>query len=76
MAAQTLTTDQVLAQLKSYCTDNYENGWADLVIETMDDAEIMQVLGKVSTLRGAIWKMHKHLETYASYRADIAATAF
>lgn len=76
MYQERLTPDQLLREIKWHCTSHYDNGWCDLVIETMDDADIRKVIGKAPTLRGAIFKLRKHWGPYAERRAEVASTAF
>jgi hypothetical protein len=70
------STDELLNGIQAYCSGNYENGWCDLVIKTMEDADIIKIIGRATTLRGAIWKLRKELSAYAAHRANIQATKF
>lgn len=62
--------------VKDYCVKNYENGWSDLVIETMDDMGIVDVIEGTSTVKGAIWKMSVHWGPYAERRREVMSEVF
>ena len=70
-----MTNETLITEILDYCADHYENGWCDLVIETTSRDEITEIIGKASTLRGAIYKLRKNFDVIAEYRADIMATA-
>lgn len=54
---------------------NYEAGW-DLVVETMTEAEIGEIVNKANTEMGAKRIMSRYLRAANEYRAEMAATAF
>lgn len=74
--AQKISMKERIAGVKDYCVQNYENGWCDLVIETMDDFEIADVIEGTNTVKGAIWKMSVHWGPYAGRRREVMAEAF
>lgn len=64
--------------VREYCRDNYENGWADLVIETMEDADVIDVIksAKAHTVRTAIIAMRRRWGAYAEQRRAVRNEAF
>ena len=65
-----------LAAIKAHALANYEiDGW-DYVIECYSDAEILEIIQKCRTEKGAIKTMRAHLKPHADYRAEIQAEAF
>lgn len=71
-----MTRTELIAAIKAYALAHYEeDGW-DVLVECWNDGHISDELGRVSTLRGAIWKLKKVLATYNDYRSEIEATAF
>lgn len=61
--------------VKDFATEHYgKDGW-DIVIETMSDEDIFQIIWRARTDQGAINKMAAHLEAPAAYRAEIIAEA-
>ena len=64
----------ILEGIKAHAISNYSNseGW-DLVIETMDDAEILEVIGGAETLDQAIRAMVVYNAAYVAYRGDVRA---
>lgn len=63
--------------IKAYATEHYNDAGAawDVVIETMTDAQIAEIIGKAQTTTGGVRRMRTHLAPYADKRADIEATA-
>lgn len=75
MAKSISIKDRVDA-VKAYALANYENGWCDLVIETMDDWRIADVIEGTNTVKGAIWKMSVFHGPYAEQRAAVMNEVF
>lgn len=67
----------LLDAIRSHAVANYDrDGW-DLVVETMDEATMVEHLGHdMWTIREAIRIVHSHVADYAAYREEIQATAF
>jgi len=64
------------AAVKAYALAHYEiDGW-DYVVETYEDAEILDVIKTARTPAGAIKMMRAHIKPRADYRADIQSEAF
>jgi tRNA U55 pseudouridine synthase TruB len=53
----------------------YQAGW-DIVVETMTDEEIGQVVNKANTDMGAKRLMSRHIRPLIEHRAEAQATAF
>ena len=67
---------QYVTAIKAHALANYEtDGW-DYVVETYEDAEIIEVIKNCRTEKGAIKMMRAHLKPRADYRAEIQAEAF
>lgn len=62
--------------VKAHCLKNYGNGWCDLVIETMDDWEIADVIENTNTVKGAVHKMAVHWGPYAEQRQSVMNEVF
>lgn len=58
-----------------FCTANYENGWSDLVIETLSREEVAEIIGGAKTTKGAVAKVKEHFAAYAEQRASVRAEA-
>jgi ribosomal protein L12E/L44/L45/RPP1/RPP2 len=70
---------EVLVQgVKDFALANYNNGWCDLVIETMEDSEIAEVIreGKANTVRVAIIRMRQRWSAYAEMRCSVRNEVF
>lgn len=68
----TQATNAVVGQLTDrfydWCVNNYENGWADFVVETMSRAELEEMLAKCATMKTAQAKVKKHFAPLAEQR--------
>ena len=60
---------------KAHCTANYNNGWCDLVIETLTDWEIADIIENTKTVKGAVHKLAVHFGPYAGQRSEVRAMA-
>ena len=70
---------EVLVQgVKEFALANYNNGWCDMVVETMSDDEIAEVTrdGKANTVRVAIIRMRQRWSPYAEQRRSVQNEAF
>jgi len=70
------TIRQLVEEVKSYAAQNYNKGGWDIVIETMDDWDIAEIVKGASNPKGAIWKMSVYIRPMASYRDEVRATAW
>jgi aspartate/glutamate racemase len=62
-------------QLKSHAVDNYtSNGW-DIMIETMSDSDIQDIISGCADLNSAIEVMADYLQPIHEHREEIIATA-
>lgn len=68
----------LVAAVKEFAVSNYENGWCDLVVETMNDEELAAVIkeGKANTVRVAILRVKSHFAPYAEQRRSVQNEAF
>lgn len=69
-----LTTAQLVEAVKTHAIENYEQGW-DVIVECYEDAEIAELIGRVTTINGAIAKVAPVVELRAEVRADLYAAA-
>lgn len=58
---------------KAHCAQNYSNGWCDLVIETLTDWEIADIIENTNTVKGAVHKLAVHFGPYAERRSEVVA---
>jgi hypothetical protein len=67
----------LLDAVKAHAVANYNTAGWDLVVETMDEAEMVEHLGHdMWTIKQAIRIVHSHVKDYAEYRSEIQSTAF
>lgn len=67
--------EALIAQLKSYAAEHYEqDGW-DVFVEAWDDDMIKREIGKSRSFGYARWKIAKSLKIYDDHRSEIEATA-
>ena len=66
----------LLFGVQKHCRDNYTNGWCDLVVETMTDDELREVIKGARTLRGAIKKARSHFSAYSEQRRAVQNEIF
>jgi hypothetical protein len=65
----------LVTQLKSHAIDNYtSNGW-DIMIETMSDSDIQDIISGCVDLNSAIEVMADYLQPIHEHREEIIATA-
>lgn len=61
---------------KAHCVANYSNGWCDLVIETLTDWEIADIIENTNTVKGAVHKLAVHFGPYAEQRQSVRNEVF
>lgn len=61
---------------KSYAISHYDNGWCDLVIETLTDWEIADIIENTNTVKGAVHKLAVHFGPYAEQRRAVMNEVF
>jgi hypothetical protein len=71
MESLTANKAMILAGVKAYAMEHYEEGGWDIMVECYSDQENLNVLGESWTVSGSVKKMAKHLGVIADYRADI-----
>lgn len=64
------TTKQLIDGLYEQLTANYENGWADIVIETMEQDEVAKIVNGCKTVTGAMKKLAAHMKPIAEHRKE------
>lgn len=70
--------NELIAAVKAHALKHYEDAgqaW-DTVIECWETSDFAAVIGGAKTPEEAIKLTARHLRPFASYRADIQATAF
>lgn len=75
MAAR-LSVDALVSGVKSYALRNYDRSGWDVVVETMSDEEIAEVIGNARSYNGAIYRVGQHVRPFADYRSEIQSEAF
>ncbi len=68
------TTIFLVGAVKDYALENYSNGW-DVVVETLSDDEIADVIAKATTVMGAKRAMSRHITPRNDYKRDIRGYA-
>jgi hypothetical protein len=68
------TLPQLVEEVKSHALRNYGKGGWDLVIETMSDWDIAEIVRRANNATGAIWKMSVYIKPLADHRDEIRAT--
>lgn len=61
---------------KLYCIMHYDNGWCDLVIETLGDWDIADIIENTNTVKGAVHKLAVHFGPYAEQRKSVMNEVF
>jgi hypothetical protein len=60
-----------VAAVKEFATTNYEKGGWDIVVETMSDQDILEIVKKARTPKTAIRAMANHIGAKAEYRDEV-----
>jgi hypothetical protein len=71
-----MTTEELVAYVKQYAMDHYEDGGWDVVVECFTDAEIEERIGKARTPKGAIRKFASLVDVWSDRQADARNSAF
>jgi len=71
-----MTKTELVEAVKAHAVDNYESGGWDYLVECYSDAEVEELIGKATTVKGAIKKVAKVMGIKNDYREDIQATAW
>src|SRR4051812_25654810 len=67
--------EALIAQLKSYAAEHYDEGGWDVFVEAWDDEMIKKEIGASRSFSYARYKIAKVLKIYDDHRKDIEATA-
>lgn len=68
------TTEELIADVKAHALRYYnQNGW-DYVIETMEDSDIAELIGKATSKFGARNRVYKHVKLLSDHRREISAS--
>jgi hypothetical protein len=72
-----MAKDGLVHHVKVYASEHYgsDEGW-DIVIETMSDKDILDIVWRARTEAGAVRKMAAYIAPAAAYRSEIIAEAF
>jgi hypothetical protein len=62
--------------VKKHCRDNYSNGWCDVIVETLTDDELRDIIKGARTLKGAIKKARHHVSGYVEQRRAVRNEIF
>jgi hypothetical protein len=66
----------LLAAVKAYATEHYdENGW-DAVVEAYDDTQLTEAIGRATTPAGAIRNVKEHVAPWNERRREVQAEVF
>lgn len=68
--------EALIAQLKTYAAEHYEQGGWDVFVEAWDDEMIKKEIGTSRSFDYARYKIAKALKVYDDHRREIEATAF
>lgn len=70
------TTEELVADVKAHALTYYnQNGW-DFVVETMEDSDIAELIGKATSKFGARNRVYRHVKVLDDHRKEVRATAF
>jgi hypothetical protein len=74
----TITNEKrdLIEAVREYAVEHYdESGW-DIIVETYDDNDLADMIGKRRTEKGALIAAKYRADLIGSVRSDIAGTAF
>jgi len=71
-----MNTQELVDAVKAHALAHYEDGGWDVVVECFDDAEIAEVIGKATTVSGALRKFATMVDVWADRQADARNSAF
>ena len=75
LTVQPAGSPNLVRAVRYFAETHYEqDGW-DIVVETYEDADILEAIGDATTEADAIRAVRSAVQPQASYRADIVATA-
>lgn len=61
---------EIVAQVRAYALEHYEDGGWDVIVEAYDDDQIAEVIGQVQSLKAAIKKFAVVIDVYSERQAD------
>lgn len=64
---------ELVAAVREHAERNYSRGW-DVVVECYEDAEILEVVGRCRTVKGAIRKLASEVGILTERRREIEST--
>lgn len=71
-----MTKNELVKAVKAHAVDNYETGGWDYLVECYSDAEVAELIGRATTVKGAIKKVAEVMGIKDDYRKDIQGTAW
>jgi hypothetical protein len=63
-------TQDLINAVKTYALDHYTDGGWDVVVETMDDHDIVNVIAGCSTLKEALAEFEPLIDVWSERQAD------
>lgn len=60
----------VLEQVKAYALEHYTDGGWDVIVETFEDDELAEAIGRATTLKGALRKLRPLVEVWNDRQQD------
>ena len=71
-----MASKALIEEVKAEALRRYTHGGWDVIVECYTDEMIAKVIGKATTLKGAVRKMHSVVDVYAEQQADARNSAF
>lgn len=74
--AARLSTPELIEAVKSHALAHYTDGGWDVVVECYSDDEVAEVIGKATTVAGALRKFAPLVDVWSDRQADARNSAF
>lgn len=71
-----MTTEALVAGVRKWATDAYDEGGWDVIVECWTDEMIVDQIAGAKTVIGAVRKMHGPVSVYADRQADAKNSVF
>ena len=75
MTATTTTAPALIAEVRAYAVEHYNDGGWDVIVETFSDDELAAAIGGARTLGGALRKLRPSVSVWADRDAEARAEA-
>lgn len=66
-----MTVQELVKAVQDYAYAHYETGGWDYIVETFEDEELAEIIGKARTVEGAIRKVRPYASGLGERRADV-----